>query len=125
MLVDDLEASAHWFESERKHARIAVAAQKVAEKEVILVAIRKSEAGIEDEAGWPTRNMVERRKRPSGLQRRELGGLVRREVRTQMPNAFLIPRPALICALKRLVVHRPTSLAALHAINEACFVATV
>ena len=49
MLIDDFESRADWFHREREHARVTIAAEEVAEKEVILVAIGKSEARIEDE----------------------------------------------------------------------------
>ena len=42
-----------------------------------------------------------------------------------MPDAFLIPRSALVRAFKRLVIHRPTCLTAFHAIHDARLVAAV
>ena len=117
MRVRDCVASPLRLDCKGEDLAVLITAQEVAQEEVIAISIRKTKPWIKRKTSGTVREMFNRRQCP-----RWTHGICCVPL---PPRVLLAPRPALIRALKRLVVHVPTSLAAFHDVDDARAIAAI
>ena len=115
--IGHLVAGALGLDGEGEDLAVLVAAQEVAQEEVVLVTVRKAEARIEGHARGTVGKVLD-----GGQVPRRTHGV---RVVPLPPAALLVPRSALVAAFERLVVHVPARLAAFHDVDDARAVAAV
>ena len=115
--IGHLVAGALGLDGEGEDLAVLVATEEVAEEEVVLVSVRKSEARIEGHACGAVGEVLDGWQVPRRAH--GVGGV------PLPPAALLVPRSALVAAFERLVVHVPARLAAFHDVDDARAVAAV
>ena len=115
--VSDCVSSPLRLDCKGEDLAVLITTQEVAQEEVIAISIRKTKPWIKRKSSGAVREMFNRRQRPRWAHWICSVPLP--------PRVLLAPRSALICALKSLVVHVPTSLAAFHDVDDARAIAAV